>query len=153
MIAWTDRLPLSIRLYCLFAVRSFLQSWWQRRKGHNAIACSLSPSFVLLDQPGDMKLKMCAGKQHDPRTVVLPAQDFRGSRISGGKAAQSCCCLYGLLSAAPHHLSSFYKCISWSCFLVIWNVVGMARSLAVPCSSARGRTAGGVCVVVWLARG
>lgn len=57
---------------------------------------------MLLDWPGDMKLKMCAGKQTDPRT---DPQDFRGQMIGGEKAAQSCCSLCGLPLAA---LSSSY---------------------------------------------
>lgn len=33
--------------------------------------------LCLLDWPGDMKLKMHISKQYDPRSAVLPAQDFR----------------------------------------------------------------------------
>lgn len=66
-----------------------------------------------------MKLKMHAHKQHDPRTGVSPAQDFRGQMISGGKAAQSCC-LCGLLLAALSSSSFFFFQINVSADHAFW---------------------------------
>ena len=58
-------------------------------------------------------------KQHDPRTGVSRAQDFRGQMIRGGKAAQSRC-LRGLLLAALSSSPFFFFQINVSADHAFW---------------------------------
>lgn len=77
MIVWTNRLPFPISLYCLFAVHSFFAKLMAKDKGTQYNSLFTLSILCLLDWPGDTKLKMHISKQYDPRSAVLPAQDFR----------------------------------------------------------------------------